>query len=179
MPIQQSVIYNIAVIGDERVGKTAWITRLLEDKFSTNYVPTSQFGPSFNILNLKTANNSIIKIKLFETTNVQELTQTTNKIDYAIIMFDGTNKNTYNNTNLHYNMLKICYGVNIPILFVVNKNDKHIIVSDDDFVHPTVIISSQQKTNICEPFTYLFNDKNIQVVNKISNNSRRRNINIL
>ena len=117
-------IIKILIIGDSTVGKTNFVYKFSEDKFSENYFASTG-------IELKTTSIQIdgksIKIQLWDTVG-QEKYRTMIKNLYLksqgiIILFDITNETSFINLKNWMSQIKESCGEDIPILLVGNKID--------------------------------------------------------
>ena len=121
---------NIFLLGNNEVGKTSFISRYLYDKFEIKYIPTislnSDFTPKSIIIE-----DILYLIIFFDPTgkksSIQHLTQFIKKSDGFIIMYDITNKESFDAIP---DWIKIVTDVkekpNIAMILLGNKRDiKH------------------------------------------------------
>lgn len=116
LQVPKKMEYNLLIAGNRKVGKTAFIERNLTDKFLDTYVPSSvsenaqQKKISFDT---KYGN---IKFNIYEMVD----DYIPKNIDCAIVMFDKTNRNSFD--MLLFNIEKI-KNINIPMIVCGNKSD--------------------------------------------------------
>ena len=122
---EQSInMIKFVIIGDKSVGKTSIITRLVKDKFEQEYQPTSIIDT--NKYRITTINNYVLKIvdtpgsKQFSKSIIKEF----DKTNFIFIVFDITNKNSFDSVNglindceLHKNRDKL------QLILIGNKSD--------------------------------------------------------
>ena len=124
---QESVIdfsIKLLVLGDLSVGKSSFIYRFIEDKFNTDSIPTTG-------LDLKTAdlliNNKKVRVQLWDTVGQEKYKSITQnlilRVQGIIILFDITNKDSFNNLNEWIKTVREQVGNNLAILLVGNKCD--------------------------------------------------------
>ena len=117
-------IIKILIIGDSTVGKTNFVYKFSEDKFSENYFATTG-------IELKTSSIQIdgksIKIQLWDTAGQEKYRAMTKnlylKSQGIIILFDITNETSFINLKNWMSQIKESCGEDIPILLVGNKID--------------------------------------------------------
>ena len=117
-------IIKILIIGDSTVGKTNFVYKLSEDKFSENYFASTG-------IELKTTSIQIdgksIKIQLWDTAGQEKFRAMTKnlylKSQGIIILFDITNETSFINLKNWMSQIKESCGEDIPILLVGNKID--------------------------------------------------------
>ena len=117
-------IIKILIIGDSTVGKTNFVYKFSEDKFSENYFASTG-------IELKTTSIQIdgksIKIQLWDTAGQEKYRAMTKnlylKSQAIIILFDITNETSFINLKNWMSQIKESCGEDIPILLVGNKTD--------------------------------------------------------
>ena len=115
---------KLLVLGDLSVGKSSFIYRFIEDKFNTDSIPTTG-------LDLKTAdlliNNKKVRVQLWDTVGQEKYKSITQnlilRVQGIIILFDITNKDSFNNLNEWIKTVREQAGNNLAILLVGNKCD--------------------------------------------------------
>ena len=117
-------IIKILIIGDSTVGKTNFVYKFSEDKFSENYFASTG-------IELKTTSIQIdgksIKIQLWDTVGQEKYRAMIKnlylKSQGIIILFDITNETSFINLKNWMSQIKESCGEDIPILLVGNKID--------------------------------------------------------
>ena len=111
------------IIGDKKVGKTSIINRFVYDKFEQGYGATNIINDQkYNVSNKP---NLIIKIvdtpgdKQFLNSIINEL----DKTRFVLIVFDITNKDSFDSVNVWINDCKLKNQVNLSLILVGNKLD--------------------------------------------------------
>ncbi|MHA1298368.1 MAG: Rab family GTPase [Candidatus Helarchaeota archaeon] len=117
--------FKVAIAGDPGVGKTSLIIRYIENKFKENYIPT--LGVEFLTKKLEVGQEKIPTSLIIWDIGGQKKWQTKLHLylqgsDGAIIIYDITRKNTFNNLEKWIKNIKE-YAGDIPYLIVGNKND--------------------------------------------------------
>ena len=115
---------KLLVLGDLSVGKSSFIYRFIEDKFNADSMTTTG-------LDLKTKDilidNKQIRIQLWDTAGQEKFNSITKnlilRVQGIIILFDITNKESFNNLNVWIKTIKEQCGKNFPILIAGNKTD--------------------------------------------------------
>ncbi len=133
---------NIAIIGMSGCGKTSYLNRIINGKFSASYKNT-EFMVIHKIL-FCTDNMNI------HDTNGCELTIPTTGIDGYIVMFDMTSKLS------HETALKLSnkIPINIPRILCGNKADSYnICVNPRNFI----VISAKCRYNLHVPLHIIIN----------------------
>ena len=96
-----SPIYEAKVItlGDSNVGKTNFIFRFIDDKFSLNYFSTYGIDTKFKTVTLE--NGTKIKFKIFDTAGQERFKSISQnyikKADGILLMYDISNKQSFEN----------------------------------------------------------------------------------
>lgn len=110
---------NILICGDNNVGKTAYLTRLITGEFTKNYVPT--VGENVSVFPVSTDDGDI-NINCIDSSDVNSIKTFDQKMDAAIIMFDVTSQSSYDNVGKWYKLIIEKHG-QIPIVLCGNKVD--------------------------------------------------------
>lgn len=111
--------YNIAILGDAGVGKTAFIRNLKCNSFEPKYNPT--VGYKFHTLNATANLVDFDGQEKFGPTHSPDYLKSANP-SAVILMFDVTSRNSYKNIEFWYNVVKT-YNPDIPVVLVGNKVD--------------------------------------------------------
>ena len=106
--------YKILLVGDIGVGKTTYIERLASGQFHENYVHTEDV--KVNSLSFYT-NKGQVSMEICEPGN----SDFPKDIDGCIIMFDVTNRQSYDNLDTWYSKVQ---SLNITTILCGNKIDK-------------------------------------------------------
>ena len=115
---------KLLVLGDTSVGKSNYIYRFTEDKFSDNHMSTTG-------LDLKNADIIIddkkIRVQLWDTAGEEKYRSITKtlflRVQGIITIFDLTKEETFINLKSWINSIKEECGNNMPILIIGNKCD--------------------------------------------------------
>ena len=118
------LIFKIVIIGDSGVGKTNLIGRYLKNEYKEDSKATVgvEFGEKkYEINGLK------IKAQIWDTAG-QERYKAITSMYYkgakgALIVFDLSSKNTFQNVEKQYNEIKKTSDLNINLILIVNKRD--------------------------------------------------------
>ena len=115
---------KFVLIGDKKVGKSSIINALVNKEFSKEYIPTSTI-PSEKY-SIPEVNNFVLKItdapgdKQFKELIIEELENS----HFVFIVFDITNKNSYDSINSWINDLDINNHLNhLDLVLIGNKLD--------------------------------------------------------
>ena len=115
---------KLLVLGDLSVGKTSFIYRFIEDKFEVDDMATTG-------LDLKTADVIIadkkVRVQLWDTAGQEKYNSITKnlllRVQGIIILFDITNKDSFNNLNLWIKIINEHCGDKMSMIIVGNKCD--------------------------------------------------------
>ena len=120
-------IYEAKVItlGDSGVGKTNFIFRFIDDKFSLNYFST--YGIDAKFKNVKLDNGCEIKFKIFDTAGQERFKSiSTNYIKKAngiLLMYDISDKDSFNNIENWMETINENSGSKMSIVLIATKCD--------------------------------------------------------
>ena len=123
----QNKIYEAKVItlGDSGVGKTNFIFRFIDDKFSLNYFST--YGIDAKFKNVKLDNGCEIKFKIFDTAGQERFKSiSTNYIKKAngiLLMYDISDKDSFNNIENWMETINENSGSKMSIVLIATKCD--------------------------------------------------------
>jgi GTP-binding nuclear protein Ran len=163
--------FNVIILGDGGVGKTAFLTRHLTGDFEQQYNPTIE--EKYIPLKFKT-NIGDIQFNCCDT-NGQGVYNDLNVDCYknaqaAIIMFDVTSRLTYKNVEEYYNRIVNHCAKNIPIILCGNKVD-----CQDRKVKPSQIKFHIKKNinyyDVSSKSNYNFEKPFLDILRSLSNNS--------
>ncbi len=116
--------FKILIVGDSNVGKTNFIYRFIENKFSQMYMVTTGMDLKTTTIDLK---GKKIRIQLWDTAGQEKYRAITRnlflKVQGFLLVYDITNKDSYNNLGLWIKLIRDECGSHVPIIIVGNKND--------------------------------------------------------
>ncbi len=140
---------KVLVIGDSSVGKTNFIFRFIDDRFSLAYITTVGFDYRSKIITLPKIKKKV-KLQIWDTAG-QERYNAINKnlfqkVQGVILMYDITNRTSFENINKWLVLLSQSVADKIKIL-VGNKLD----LSDTDR-----IVTEDEGQNLAEQNDMLF-----------------------
>ena len=115
---------KLLLVGDSSVGKTNFIYRFIENKFSQNYMATTG-------IDLKTSNIELkgkkIRVQLWDTAGQEKYRAITKnlflKVQGVLALYDITNEDSFFNLKLWIKLIKEECGNHMPMLIVGNKSD--------------------------------------------------------
>jgi Ras-related protein Rab-1A len=146
MNLEYDYLFKILLIGDSGVGKTAMLSKFVDEEFIHNHIST--IGVDFKIKTIDLDNN-IIKLQIWDTVG-QERFRTITSSYYrgthgVFIIFDLTDLDSYNNIAKWLDEIyQNCIGVQIFI--IGTKADLH----DKRVVTQNMIDLIKQKFNYIE-----------------------------
>ena len=120
-------IYEARVItlGDSGVGKTNFIFRFIDDKFSLNYFST--YGIDTKFKNVKLDNGSEIKFKIFDTAGQERFKSISQnyikKANGVLLMYDISDEASFNNIENWMQNIQDNSGNKMCIVLVATKCD--------------------------------------------------------
>ena len=121
---KESIKFKIVVIGEANVGKTSIVQQFVNHKFEETYEET--IGVEFLNKTFK-VNDKIIKIEIWDTAGSERFASITKNYyrgaDGALIVYDITNKTTFDNVENWFNELKNACKEEAFIILIGNKND--------------------------------------------------------
>lgn len=157
-------LFKIVFVGYSGVGKSSLIRRFTEDSFSNTYLST--IGVDFRLKSI-TYNNKLIKLQIWDTAG-QERFRTITSAYYrgaraVAIVYDVTNKETFNNLKYWIDELHRYVEKKVPIIIIGNKTDliERVISNTeakeyaDLYQCMYVETSAKDNTNVNEIFTSL------------------------
>ena len=137
---------KVALVGDEAVGKTTFITRLITGEFIKEHHHTN--SPKKYLLKWNTNYGRITFI-------VVEATESADDIDAYLVMFDLTRKETYESVSNYIETAKNKRD-NIPIVVCGNKCDGHEVYHGHiNTTIQNIDISSKSNYNFDKPLLTL------------------------
>ena len=115
---------KILVLGDSGVGKTNFINQFLNHGFHQKYMSTTGIDLRTGNIEIK---NQKIRIQIWDTAGQEKYKAITKnlflKVMGALILYDITDENSFNNLKLWVSMVKEECGKHMKIVIVGNKID--------------------------------------------------------
>ena len=115
---------KLLIVGDTCVGKTNFISVFMGNTFSENYMTTSGIDLKTSSIEIK---NKKIRVQLWDTAGQEKYKAITKnlflKVQAALIVYDITNEETFNNLKTWVRSIKEECGKQIQMLIIGNKND--------------------------------------------------------
>jgi len=122
--IRPDYIFKILVVGNSSSGKTSILNRFVDDNFNQSHIST--IGVDLKIKNME-YNNKNIKLQIWDLAGQERFKTITSsyykEINAIIIIFDVTNKNSYNSIKNWIDNIYMFAPKNIDIILVGNKID--------------------------------------------------------
>ena len=182
------ILYKIVIIGDSGVGKSNILSRYVRDEFSIDTKATVGVEFGSKIISI---NNQQIKMQIWDTAG-QEKYKSVSSIYYkgakgALLVYDISRKETFNNLNRWINEIKNNSDENINILLIGNKCDLEEgrqISQEEAFQKAKEInagfleVSALQAVNIEKAFKYLIQQiysKNYNRIDEKKNTLKENN----
>ena len=146
-PNGYDMIFKIVLIGDTSVGKTNILSKYLTDEFDPESKAT--VGVEFGTKNFKIENN-IVKVQIWDTAGQERYRSITNAYykgaKGALLVYDITNKKSFDNLDKWISDLKINGDEKISIVLLGNKSD----------LENQRVISTEEGKNKAELFKFAF-----------------------
>lgn len=116
---------KIILVGDVSVGKTSVIERFVNNNFKDDYTCTIQAEQKTKIINEDS--NTLIRMDIWDTAGQEKFRSLTRQYyrdsQGAILVFDITNKTTFDSLKTWIDDIKDYSDKDIPIIIVGNKSD--------------------------------------------------------
>ena len=180
--LKEDFKFKVVIVGDSSVGKTNLVKRFMNNTFIKDSKATVgvEFMSKTFIINQK-----IFKVELWDTAG-QERYKAITAAYYkgakgAIIVYDVTNKISYDNVDKWCNELRIKGSKNISIIMIGNKTDlkENIIINSEmskekgNLLHvPVMETSALNASNVKEAFYLLIKEMYLSFINKDNINAR-------
>ena len=115
---------KLLIVGDTNVGKTNFIYRFIENKFSQNYMATTGIDLKCTTIELK---GKKIRVQLWDTAGQEKYRSITKnlflKVQGVLAVYDITNNDSFINIKSWIKIIKEECGTHMPIILLGNKND--------------------------------------------------------
>ena len=185
--LKEEFKFKVVIVGDSSVGKTNLVKRFMNNTFLKDSKATVgvEFMSKTFIVDKK-----IFKVELWDTAG-QERYKAITAAYYkgakgALIVYDVTNKISYDNVDKWCNELRIKGSKNINIVMIGNKTDlkDNIVVNSEMSKEkanllqvPVMETSALDASNVKEAFYLLIKEMYLSFTNKDKNNKISDNIN--
>ena len=169
--------FKILLLGDSSVGKTCFLKRYTENTFQDAYLSTIGFDFKYKLVTLE--DGKIVKVQLWDTAG-EERFRTIAKSYYKgahgiVLIYDVTNRKTYENIRKWMNQIKDDSSSNISIILVANKidceNEYRQVTKEEGKTLaksnnlPIFEASAKDNINVEESFKYLIEKINQNISN--------------
>ena len=115
---------KIIILGDSKVGKTSFIIRFTKNKFDETYLATIGVDYKDRIINIE---NKLYKLMFYDTAGEERYKSIPKNhiknVQGIILMYDITNKLSFESINDWISDVKEIQGENFPMILVGNKID--------------------------------------------------------
>ena len=126
--IQEDLLFKIILVGDCAVGKSNILSRYIHNEFnkeSKTTIGVELSSKSYQV------DNKIIKINIWDTVGQERFTSLTSAYykgaQGALIVYDITRQNTFDNISKWYKELKTKIASNINVILLGNKSDLSLL----------------------------------------------------
>ena len=120
---------KIILLGNSSVGKTSFIVKYIDNKFSFDY--TATLGIDYKLKKLKSKKGKEIRLRIFDTAGQERFKSVSvsfiKKADGIVLIYDISNKISFEEIGGWIESIKENGKINIPVILVGNKCD----LSDD------------------------------------------------
>ena len=183
--------FKILLLGDSSVGKTCFLKRYTDNTFQDAYLSTIGFDFKYKLVTLE--DGKIVKVQLWDTAG-EERFRTIAKSYYKgahgiVLIYDVTNRKTYDNIRKWMNQIKDDSSSNISIILVANKIDcenefRQVTKEEGEVLAknnnlPIFEASAKDNINVEESFKYLIEEINkkishftVQTTTKLNNDNK-------
>ena len=118
--------YKIFLLSCDVVGKTCIIQRYVEDHYTPTFFGTYEIM-EYNTKTILLDNGNIVRLEIWDTNSSEELTvfirNYYKSADGIILIYNITNRNSFEKLDHRFNDIIYCYSKYIPIFLVGNKID--------------------------------------------------------
>ncbi len=183
--------FKILLLGDSSVGKTCFLKRYTDNTFQDAYLSTIGFDFKYKFVTLE--EGKTVKVQLWDTAG-EERFRTIAKSYYKgahgiVLIYDVTNRKTYDNIRKWMNQIKDDSSSNISIILVANKIDcenefRQVTKEEGEVLAknnnlPIFEASAKDNINVEESFKYLIEEINkkishftVQTTTKLNNDNK-------
>ena len=125
---------KILLIGDDKVGKSSFIKRIMEDKFSNEPIDINNLENKTKILEIE---EKKIKLQIFngienQFKNRQNKNEFYIRIQGILVFFDLSNKASFTNLEFYLEEIRSKCGSDMPLIIIGNKSDLEKAVTDQE-----------------------------------------------
>ena len=125
---------KILLIGDDKVGKSSFIKRIMEDKFSNEPIDINNLENKTKILEIE---EKKIKLQIFNGVENQFKNRPNKnefylRIQGILVFFDLSNKSSFTNLNFYLEEIRGKCGSDMPLIIIGNKSDLEKAVTNEE-----------------------------------------------
>ena len=125
---------KLLLIGDDKVGKSSFIKRFMEDKFSNEPIDIKNLENKTKILEIE---EKKIKIQIFNGVENQFKNRPNKnefylRIQGILVFFDLSNKTSFTNLDFYLEEIRGKCGSDMPLIIIGNKSDLEKAVTDQE-----------------------------------------------
>ena len=178
--------FKILLLGDSSVGKVCFLKKYTDDTFQDAYLSTISFDFKFKSITLN--NGKEVRVQLWDTAG-QERFRSITKSYYKgahgiILMYDVTNRKTYDNIKKWLNQIRDETGNRISIILVANKIDceelRQVTKEEGESLAKSCNLSifeasAKDSINVKESFQFLAEKINENISTIITQNATQLN----
>ena len=169
------IILKLILIGDSNVGKTTLINKYIDGSFSEEIPPTIGLENRVKTLEIKGLK---VKLQIWDTAGQEKFNSLSKQYfqnsDGILLVFDITNKDSFNNIKKWYDDVISYSGVKAKKLLIGNKKDmkNNVKITKDDIIQFTkqnrmkfIETSAKNNINVEEAFQKIID----LIIDKMSN----------
>ena len=125
---------KILLIGDDKAGKSSYIKRIMEDKFSNEPIDIKSLESKIKILEVE---QKKIKLQIFNGVENQFINRPNKnefylRIQGILVFFDLSNKTSFTNLDFYLEEIRSKCGSDMPLIIIGNKSDLEKAVTDEE-----------------------------------------------
>ena len=152
LPGKEGEQFKVPLIGDANVGKTSIVSRFTTEKFTGNTTPT--VGVSTAQITIKYQNKDV-KLTIWDTAGQEKFRSLvplyTRHASLLILVFDITNRETFDGLEDWFKKLREEMGIKCPIFLCANKIDLEEKIQRDEIkewaeIHNTELFYTSAQT---------------------------------
>ena len=122
---KQAIEIKLLTLGDTSVGKSSFIIKFIDDKFSYNYIAT--MGLDFKQKIIELDNGELVKLRIFDTAGQERFKSISinfiKKADGILLLYDVTNRSSFESVNKWVESIREVGDEKISIILIGNKCD--------------------------------------------------------
>jgi small GTP-binding protein len=122
---KQAIEIKLLTLGDTSVGKSSFIIKFIDDKFSYNYIAT--MGLDFKQKIIELDNGELVKLRIFDTAGQERFKSISinfiKKADGILLLYDISNRSSFESVNKWVESIREVGEEKISIILIGNKCD--------------------------------------------------------